>query len=52
MNLEFIRTEVFMTEKEVIDLIKTGSLDAWLDCLDFAPNGVIEMIKSLVYPFL
>ena len=39
--------EYFMTEKEVIELIKTGSLDAWLDCLDFAPHGVIEMIKKL-----
>lgn len=39
--------EYFMTEKEVIDLIKTGSIDAWLDCLDFAPHGVIEMIKKL-----
>ena len=39
--------EYFMTEKEIIDLIKTGSLDAWLDCLDFAPHGVIEMVKKL-----
>ena len=39
--------EYFMTEKEVIELIRTGSLDAWLDCLDFAPHGVIEMIKKL-----
>jgi hypothetical protein len=39
--------EYFMTEKEVIDLIRTGSMDAWLDCLDFAPQGVMEMIKSL-----
>lgn len=39
--------EYFMNEKEVIDLIKTGSIDAWLDCLDFAPHGVIEMIKKL-----
>ena len=39
--------EYFMTEKEVIELIKTGSIDAWLDCLDFAPHGVIEMIKKL-----
>ena len=39
--------EYFMTEKEVIDLIRTGSMDAWLDCLDFAPHGVIEMIKKL-----
>lgn len=39
--------EYFMTEKEVIELIKTGTIDAWLDCLDFAPHGVIEMIKKL-----
>jgi hypothetical protein len=39
--------EYYMTETEVIALIKTGSLDAWLDCLDFAPHGVIEMIKKL-----
>jgi hypothetical protein len=38
--------EYFMTEKEVIDLITNGSLDAWLDCLDFAPHGVIEMVKK------
>ena len=39
--------EYYMTENEVIDLIKSGSLDAWLDCLDFAPHGVIEVIKKL-----
>ena len=39
--------EYFMTEKEVIELIKSGTIDAWLDCLDFAPHGVIEMIKKL-----
>jgi hypothetical protein len=39
--------EYHLTEKEVIELIKTGSLDAWLDCLDFAPEGVIEMLKKL-----
>ena len=39
--------EYFMTKDEVIELIRNGSLDAWLDCLDFAPVGVIEMVKSL-----
>ena len=39
--------EYFMTEKEVIELIRTGTIDAWLDCLDFAPHGVIEMVKKL-----
>ena len=39
--------EYYMTEEQVIDLIKNGSLDAWLDCLEFAPHGVHEMIKKL-----
>lgn len=39
--------EYFMTDVEVVDLIQNGSLDAWLDCLDFAPEGVIEMVKRL-----
>ncbi len=39
--------EYYMTEDQVITLIKDGSLDAWLDCLDFAPEGVIEMLKKL-----
>jgi hypothetical protein len=39
--------EYYMTEEQVIDLMKNGSMDAWLDCLDFAPQGVMEMIKSL-----
>ena len=25
---------------------KTGSLDAFLDCLDFAPVGVIDLLKK------
>lgn len=33
-------------EKEVIDLIKKGSLDAFLDALDFAPAGVVDLIKT------
>lgn len=39
--------EYYMTETEIIDLIKNGSLDAWLDCLDFAPTGVIDLVKKL-----
>ena len=39
--------EYYMTQEQVIDLMKNGSMDAWLDCLDFAPQGIIEMIKSL-----
>lgn len=41
-----VEPEYFMTDEQVIELIKNGSLDAWLDCLDFAPEGVIDMIKK------
>lgn len=41
-----VEPEYFMTADEVIELIKNGSLDAWLDCLDFAPDGVKDMIKQ------
>lgn len=41
-----VEPEYFMTDEDVIDLIKNGSLDAWLDCLDFAPEGVKDMIKK------
>ena len=40
-----VEPEYNMSEKEIIDLIKTGSLDAFLDCLDFAPTGVIDLLK-------
>ena len=38
--------EYNMSEKDIIDLMKNGSLDAFLDCLDFAPPGVIDLIKK------
>ena len=42
-----VEPEYNMTDAEVKDLILTGSQDEWLDCLDFAPEGVIDMIKTL-----
>lgn len=39
--------EYYLTEPQIVDLIKNGSLDQFLDCLDFAPAGVIELIKDL-----
>ena len=39
--------EYHMSEADVAKLIKTGSLDAFLDALDFAPTGVIDLIKKL-----
>ena len=35
-----------MNENNVIELLKHGSLDEFLDCLDYAPEGVIELIKK------
>lgn len=39
--------EYFMNEQQIIDLLQNGSLDAFLDCLDFAPTGVIDLVKDL-----
>ena len=39
--------EYNMSESQVRDLLISGSLDAFLDALDFAPIGVIDLIKSL-----
>lgn len=38
--------EYFMSEEQVQDLLRNGSQDAFLDCLDFAPEGVIELVKK------
>ena len=35
------------SESDIADLLKNGSLDAFLDCLDFAPVGVIDLVKKL-----
>lgn len=37
--------EYYMSEQDVINLLKNGTLDEFLDCLDFAPVGVIELVK-------
>lgn len=42
-----VQPEYYMSEKDVEELIKTGSLDEFLDALDFAPIGVIDLIKKL-----
>lgn len=38
--------EYYMSEKEIQALLQTGTMDAFLDCLDFAPIGVIDLIKK------
>lgn len=42
-----VEPEYLYTEDDVRKLMLTGSLDEFLDCLDFAPTGVIDLIKNL-----
>ena len=39
--------EYYMNANDVLNLLKNGSLDELLDALDFAPEGVITLIKDL-----
>ena len=39
--------EYFYTEQDIENLLKNGSLDELLDCLDFAPVGVIDLLKTI-----
>ncbi len=39
--------EYYMNEEQVADLIKIGTYEGFLDCLDYAPVGVIDLIKTL-----
>ena len=43
----FPEQEYYYTTEDIINLMQTGSLDEFLDCLDFAPEGVLESIKTL-----
>ena len=38
--------EYWMNEQNVITLLQSGSLDEFLDCLDFAPAGVMDLIQK------
>jgi hypothetical protein len=39
--------EYHYSEKEIRELLQSGTLDQFLDCLDFAPDAIKEMIKDL-----
>lgn len=41
-----VEPEYNMTDEQIKDLILTGSLDEFLDCLDFAPIGAIDLLKA------
>lgn len=42
-----VEPEYSYTKQDIINLMKNGSLDEFLDCLDFAPEGVKDLIKTL-----
>ena len=39
--------EYFYTEEDIKNLLLNGSIEQFLDCLDFAPEGVLSLIKDL-----
>lgn len=39
--------EYFYDENSILTLLKTGTLDQLLDCLDFAPTGVLDLVKKV-----
>ena len=41
-----VQPEYHMSEAQVVELLREGSLDAFLDCLDYAPTGVIDLVKK------
>lgn len=44
---EDLEPEYYLDEDGVKDLLVNGSLDSLLDALDFAPEGVIDLIKTI-----
>lgn len=42
-----VEPEYYYTAADVKNLMVNGTLDAFLDCLDFAPMGVLEVVKDL-----
>lgn len=47
LNMENMEPEYFYTETEVRQLLESGTLDQLEDCLNFAPEGVIDLIKLI-----
>jgi hypothetical protein len=42
-----VEPEYFYTEEDIKRLLTKGTLDEFKDCLDFAPEGVINLIQDL-----
>lgn len=42
-----VEPEYYLDEAQIVDLLQNGSLDEFLDCLDFAPTGVLDLVKDI-----
>lgn len=42
-----VEPEYYYTEKEIKDILVNGTMDQFLDCLDFAPDGVLDLLKKM-----
>ncbi|MBO5179905.1 MAG: hypothetical protein J6B87_06130 [Clostridia bacterium] len=42
-----VEPEYYYTEEDIIKLLQTGTMDQFMDCLEFAPEGTIELVKDL-----
>ena len=42
-----VEPEYYLDKDGVTDLLVNGTLDQLLDCLDFAPEGVISLVKDI-----
>lgn len=45
--LHGVEPEYFYTEEQIKELLLNGEMDAFMDCLDFAPDGVIDLMRDL-----
>ena len=41
-----VEPEYYYTKKEITEILKYGSLDQLEDCLNFAPQGVLDLVKK------
>ena len=41
-----VEPEYFYEKEQVENLLKNGTIDEFLDCLDFAPDGVLDLVKE------
>ena len=42
-----VQPEYYYTEEDIKRLLQTGTIDEFLDCLDFAPDGTIDILKQI-----